>query len=108
MLLLLAAAGAARSKSLKRSKSVALDRNIALAPLFENDGARVTELLKAMGVETKLPWFHASTAQTPFGGLEADMSARDAGIFIMERERLLRMKVRWWERCVGTPLCQFN
>merc|ERR1712157_569247 len=81
-----------KTKDLARSRSVAMERNLALNPLFEGDAGGMRELLQKLEVQNKFPWFHASFANTPFGGLEADMSAREAGIFIMENERLLCLK----------------
>merc|ERR1712176_1743773 len=81
-----------KTKGVARSRTVALEQNLALNPLFEGDAGGMHELLQKLEVQNKFPWFHASFANTPFGGLKADMSAREAGIFIMENERLLCLK----------------
>ena len=79
---------------IEHSQSMAFARNVSLEPLFVgHDASRLRAVLQALDVETNFPWFHASSQITRNGGLEADMSAREAGIFIMERERLLCFKV---------------
>ena len=73
---------------------MAVSRNASLKSLFVGkDASRLHALLQALDVETNFPWFHASLSLARNGGLDADMSAREAGIFIMERERLLNFKV---------------
>jgi len=81
------------SVKIARSQSIAFSRNASLKSLFVgNDASRLHAVLQALDVETNFPWFHASLPLVRNGGLDADMSAREAGIFIMERERLLTFK----------------
>jgi len=81
---------ASKMKSIARS--ITLSQNASISSLFKGDASRLHTMLQALDVKSTFPWFHASLQNTPGGGLEADMSARDAGIFIMERERLLCFK----------------
>ena len=70
--------------------------------MFEDNAKPLMELLKSMDVETKFPCFYKSLvdAEGGLGGLEPDMSAREMGVFIMERERVLCLKVRLRARCL--------
>jgi len=87
---------AANDPAAKKMKSIArsitLSQNASISSLFKGDASRLRTMLQGLDVQNTFPWFHASLQNTPNGGLEADMSARDAGIFIMERERLLCFK----------------
>ena len=101
-LLFLCACAAAKPASKMKSiaRSITLSQNASISSLFKGDASRLHTMLQALDVKSTFPWFHASLENTPGGGLEADMSARDAGIFIMERERLLCFKV-----CVFVRVC---
>lgn len=80
------------SPRIARLMSNLLLQNTSLAPLFQGNAQRMDKLLQDLGVQARFPWFHASFPATPYGGLDQNMTARDAGIFMMERERMLCMK----------------
>merc|ERR1712087_22705 len=77
---------------IKHSKSRALLQNTSLAPLFQGNAEGMDRMPQQLNVQTRFPWFHASFVNTPYGGLERNMTARDAGIFMVERERVLCLK----------------
>lgn len=78
----------------KLSRSNTISRNASIAAVHhDGKGAeRLEKMLKTLDVENRFPKFYEVMKGAHNWGLDHDMSARDAGIFMMERERLLCCK----------------